>query len=68
MPDGELVTIPLPVPVFETVNGNPKVAETLFAAFIVTTHEPVPEHAPPQPVKAAPELATADNVTTVPVL
>jgi hypothetical protein len=69
IPDGELVTVPDPVPVFETVNifgFLVNVAVTLFAAFIVTMHAPVPEHAPVQPVKTDVESETADNETNEP--
>jgi len=43
------------------------VAVTAIAAFIVTTHVPVPEHPPPlQPVKLLSESASALSVTAVP--
>lgn len=45
------------------------VAVTVVAAFIVTVHDPVPEHPLPlQPAKVEPEDALADNVTEVPWL
>jgi hypothetical protein len=43
-----------------------KVAETFFAASIVTTQLPVPVHAPDQPVKAEPAEGAAESVTAVP--
>ena len=44
------------------------VATTDSAAFIVTTHVPVPEHpAPLQPANAEPEPGVAVSVTTVPL-
>jgi hypothetical protein len=62
-------TDPDPEPSFATVSvySAAKVAVTLLAAFIVTTHVPVPEQpAPDQPVKREPELAFAATVTTAP--
>jgi hypothetical protein len=42
-------------------------AVTAVAAFIVTTHVPVPEHPPPlHPVKLLPESGVAVRVTDVP--
>jgi len=60
-----------PFPVTDTVSVyvgfNANVAVTLFAAVIVTTHVPVPEHPPPdQPENVESGLADADNVTVVP--
>ena len=48
MPEGELVTNPVPVPARVTVKGTPevellKVAVTEFAAFTVTAQAAVPE-------------------------
>ena len=43
-----------------------KVAVTARAAPIVTTQEPVPAQAPPQPVKPDPAAGAAVRVTTVP--
>ena len=40
-----------------------KVAVTVLAAFMVTTHEPVPVHAPPHPAKADPAAGVAVSVT-----
>ena len=47
-----------------TLEGfNAKLAVTLLAAFIVTTHDPVPVQAPPQPVKLEPLTGVALKVT-----
>ena len=43
-------------------------ALTDAAALIVTTQDPVPEHAPLQPVNALPKPATAVRVTAEPVV
>ena len=66
MPDGELVTVPLPVSLTESVNSCVNVAVTDSAAFIVTTQLPVPLHAPPQPVKVPPLAGVAVRVTCDP--
>ncbi len=64
-------TVPVPVPAPATVTGNDvgiKSAVTDCADDIVTTQEPVPEHAPPQPLKAdALEVGVAVSVTEVPL-
>jgi len=39
---------------------------TLFAPLIVTTHLPVPEHAPDQPANFERDFGDAVSVTTVP--
>src|SRR5207253_377890 len=68
MPDGLLLTLPTPVPLRATVSTNRcsvNVALTLFAASIVTEHEPVPEHVPPQPVNFEPGSAAALRATVV---
>jgi len=44
-----------------------KVAVTLFAAFIVTTQDAVPLHAPPQPKKVLPLAGVAVRVTVLPL-
>jgi hypothetical protein len=72
IPAGALVTVPLPdtptVSVWEDwvwvcwVN----VAVTVAADVNVTLHEPVPVHAPLQPVNVEPVAATAVSVTAVP--
>ena len=58
IPAGELVTVPLPVPAFDTVSvkvWGVKVAVTVVAAVIVTTQTPVPLQPPPlQPAKVEP--------------
>ena len=47
-----------------TLEGfNAKLAVMLLAAFIVTTHDPVPVQAPPQPVKLEPLTGVALKVT-----
>ena len=73
MPVGVLVTVPLPVPDFVTVNANEagsvNVAVTEVAAFIVTAHVPVPAQPPPlQPENVDPPAGVAVRVTTVPVV
>ena len=72
MPDGLLVTVPVPVPALERVSakvGRVKVAVTVVAAETVTTHDPVPEHPPPlQPVKVEPAAGAAVSVTAVPLV
>lgn len=67
MPDGLLVTVPLPVLVTVSEYGvwedRPKVAVTLLAASMVTVHVPVPLHPPPlQPVKVLPDDGDAVRV------
>src|SRR5581483_9191021 len=69
IPDGELVTVPLPVPANVTVKATPaleKVAVTELAALTVTVQVAVPEQAPDHPAKAEPTAGVADNCTTVP--
>jgi hypothetical protein len=45
------------------------VAVTVFAAFIVTAHDPMPAHPPPdQPAKELLESGEAVMVTTVPLV
>jgi hypothetical protein len=48
------------------VPTRPNAADTDFAESIVTLQEPVPLHAPVQPVKVEPTAAAALSVTTVP--
>ena len=67
MPEGLLVTVPLPA----TVTSRAyeicvKVAVTLLLASTVTVQMPVPLHAPLQPVNAEPPAAVAVSVTIVP--
>jgi hypothetical protein len=69
MPAGLLVTVPLPVPDFETVNSHTlmKVAVTDRAWSMVTWQVPVPEHPPPlQPSNREPAAGVAVSMTTVP--
>src|SRR5438093_1124763 len=67
MPDGLLVTVPLPTTVTLNRKMRTKFAATLRAWFIVTWQVPLPEQPPPlQPVKPEPEAAVAVSVTTVP--
>jgi hypothetical protein len=66
---GVLVTVPVPVPLLLMVSSRAgaKVAVTFVAAFIVTTHVPVPLHPPPlQPVNTFEALGAAVSVTIVP--
>jgi hypothetical protein len=70
MPDGELVTLPLPVPAFVKFSEKPwtvNVAVTERAALIVTTQDEVPLHAPLQPLKSDPAAGAAVSVTDVPL-
>lgn len=70
MPAGELVTLPVPVPAlvkFSEKACTANVAVTERAALMVTTHDPVPLHAPLQPVKSDPVAGAAVSVTEVPV-
>jgi hypothetical protein len=49
--------------------GAVNVAVTVFAAFIVTAHNPVPAHPPPdQPAKELPVSGAAVSVTVVPLV
>ena len=72
IPPGVEVTVPLPVPflvsasVYEVGALKVKAAVTLFAASMVTVQGPVPEHAPPHPVKVEPLVGAAVRVTGVP--
>ena len=73
MPDGLLVTAPLPVPASVTVKANCtgvvlNVAVTAFAELIVTEQLPVPEQAPPHPANVEPLPAVAVSATGVPLL
>src|ERR1041385_5439082 len=72
IPAGELVTVPVPVPLLATVRVKGpgfavKVALTDFAASMVTLHAPVPLQAPPQPANVEPESGAAVKLTTVPL-
>jgi hypothetical protein len=69
MPAGTLDTTPVPVPVFvtERVTGvTLNVAVTAVAALTVTAQLPVPEQAPPQPMKVEPAAGVAVSVNAVP--
>ncbi len=62
-------TVPLPLPDLVTDSVNVlrvKVAVTFFAVSIVTEQDPIPEHAPPQPVKLDVASGVAVSVTAVP--
>lgn len=67
-----LVTFPVPVPEFVTVTAycgggaGPKVAVTPMFELMFTTQEPVPEHAPLQPVKTDPDAGPAVRLTELP--
>src|SRR5262249_2294475 len=68
IPAGLLIAVPLPLPAFTTVRVNSwmKVAVTLRACVMLTTHVPVPSHPSPlQPVKWEPLVAMAVSVTLV---
>jgi len=72
MPPGELLTVPVPLPMSLAVRGAVlggalKLADTVWAPFITTTQEPVPEHAPDQPAKVEPPVPFADKVTETPL-
>ncbi len=70
IPAGLLVTVPVPVPNFETVSAScgVKVAVTFSAALMVTLQAPVPVQAPLQPVNTEPAAGVAARLTTVPEL
>lgn len=78
IPAGTLLVTSPPaalMPAFTTVSEEPgggggvvNAAVTLAAAFIVTTHAPVPVQAPLHPVNVAPEPAVGVSVTGVPVV
>jgi len=68
IPDGLLVTVPLPLPEVVTVNTSPvlKLADTLAEADRVKLHVPVPEQPTPlQPPKKLPVSGVAVRVITV---
>lgn len=71
MPEGNEVTVPLPVPLLLTlkVYGPAKVAVTVLSESIVTVQEPVPEHPPPdQPVKVEPDAGVAARIAVAPLV
>jgi hypothetical protein len=73
IPDGLLVTVPVPEPVVVTVSctgGTVDVsnsAVTVVLAVRVTVHDDVPVHAPVQPANVDPDAAVAVRVTCVPL-
>ena len=72
IPEGVLVTVPVPAPLLATVRVKGpgfavKFALTDFAASMVTLQAPVPLQAPPQPAKVEPESGVAVKLTTVPL-
>jgi hypothetical protein len=69
IPEGLLVTVPWPLPDFETVRTGllVNVAVTDLGPFIASVHVVVvPVHAPPHPANVAPEAGVAVSVTPVP--
>jgi len=70
MPAGQLVTVPGPVTPTVSVSGGAgicvNIADTFWAAFIVTVQPPVPLQAPPQPVKLQPAAGVGVRATCVP--
>jgi hypothetical protein len=73
IPDGLLVTIPVPVPAKVTASTGwaaiaVNCAITEVCEVRVTTHELIPEHAPDHPVKVDPDAGVAVRVTLVPEL
>jgi hypothetical protein len=72
IPEGVLVTAPVPVPLLDTVRVKGpafavKVAPTDLAASMVTLQAPVPVQAPLQPANVEPESGVAVRFTTVPL-
>jgi hypothetical protein len=68
IPEGLLVTLPLPVIVTFKGKIRLNVAVTDSAPLIVTTQLPVPMQAPPHPAKREPAAGVAVSVTIVPTL
>jgi hypothetical protein len=69
IPEGALLTVPLPVPALPTVRATAceaNVAVTVVAAVMVTVQGPVPVHPPLQPVNVDPAGMTAVKLTAVP--
>src|SRR5213592_4212631 len=70
IPEGALLTVPLPVPVLVTLRAKDcwtKPAVTEAAALMVTMQVPVPEQPPLQPEKVDPAVGVAVKVTAVPL-
>jgi hypothetical protein len=72
IPEGVLVTVPVPLPLLDTVRVKGpafalKFAPTDFAASMVTLHAPVPVQAPLHPANVEPESGVAVKFTTVPL-
>ena len=72
IPEGVLVTVPVPAPLLATVRVKGpgfavKFALTDFAASMVTLQAPVPLQASPQPANVKPESGVAVKLTTVPL-
>jgi hypothetical protein len=73
IPAGLLVTVPTPAPAGVAVRvnvftGAVKFAVTVWSAFIVTVHEPVPLQPPPlQPVNVEPPVEAAVRATVLPI-
>src|SRR5262245_41185767 len=73
IPAGLLVTVPIPAPAGVTVRvnvftGAVKLAVTVWSAFIVTVHEPVPLQPPPlHPVNVEPPVGAAVRATVLPL-
>jgi hypothetical protein len=67
MPEGELVTVPLPLTPTVSVSGIAvKVALTVVGLYKLTSQAPVPEHEPDQPEKVYPVEGEAVRLTVVP--
>src|SRR6266852_1855174 len=60
------MTVPLPSPAALTVRRGwrSNLAVTAASSCMVSVHEPVPWHAPPQPANNQPGAASADRVTS----
>jgi hypothetical protein len=67
MPAGELVTVPPPLTLTESVSGSAvNVAVTLVVLNTVTEQAPVPEQDPDQPANLYPVEGEAVRLTAVP--
>ena len=73
IPDGELVTVPVPAPVLVTFRENwvggvvTNPASAVCAAFMVTMQVVAdPEHAPDQPENVLPAAGASVRMTAVP--